>query len=118
MLRLIAKDEIKEVRIGGTVFRVRKAAHADVVRLQRENTTDGQIQREAFEDALWRHILAGWDCLAQPDGQVVEYHEDLILAIRDQLPHQVAEVLIAEGRGLELAHADEGNASTPSSLND
>lgn len=101
-LRLIRKDEFREIDMSGTTFRLRRLTHADMVELNRKYTTRGKLDVDAHYRALWERILVGWTGLLNGDGTPLLFRPELVWDVVRGLPDDVAEVLFMKAKEAEV----------------
>ena len=131
-LRLLAADERKTLDLGGTLFHVRKIPHGVLVYLNRKNTARGRVDLDGLERDLWVRCLAGWENLSDARGEPIpseperptewtdpetgdKFTHPLAFVVAMGLPQGVADLLLAEAKGLEAkVHDALGNSSRSS----
>lgn len=132
-LRLLSADEVKDLTVGGTKFRVRKLPYGVTVALTRKHTERGRLDEDAFARDIWPRVLVGWDGLFDAKGAPIEYtagaevdwvdplsgavsREPLAFAVAMGLPGQVADLILLDARGLEVRKVEEalGNSEASS----
>ena len=72
-LRLVGEDEIKDVLIDGTTFKVHVRPGHWFSSLRAEHAAAGRFDEVAYSDAVWAGVLVGWDRLENADGSEIPY---------------------------------------------
>lgn len=98
-LRLIEGDAIETVEILGSTFKVAVQSNGAIEDLRAAHSTNGVLDRRAYNDALWRASLVGWSGLYDGKGDEIPFSADAVQRVRRGIPQHVAERLLTVAAG-------------------